>query len=304
MRRSRSVAVAVLIGVSCIGTFATAAVGSVGNIKDGASPPATGTDDGAVITISTGHPGSGGPTRPTRPSPWVNCTTVDIGMLPGLVAVTRPLRPIGIVDPQYDELERIAALPVEQFTGVTDFRICDRVDGSGPVAWLLRPGANPDPTPSLIIEAERVLVLPEPQIATSPPTGSTQPVGLPVWFWATNAATRTESASVPGTTVTVRAVATGMELVIEEPSGRRSARRQVTVDCQGTGVAFDAGKDRAWSGSKCSHVFDWPGPATVQATVTWRLTWSSTSGMSGTLPPVTRTSSVTLRPVELQAVTD
>ena len=164
-----------------------------------------------------------------------------------------------------------------------------------------------DPTPGLLVEAERSLVLPEPEVATSPPRGGVMPVGLPVWFWATNGAARSETAAVPGVSVTVDATAAETRVVIDDP-GRDDdgdpVSEEITVECAGTGEAYDSSVHGEWDASDCSHVFDWDDPAAVEVSVTWALTWSSTTGASGTLEPVTRTTTFTLDPVELQAVTD
>ncbi|MCB0977585.1 MAG: hypothetical protein KDB02_09015 [Acidimicrobiales bacterium] len=270
-------------------------------------PPAHSTDDGAVITVSTGTPASdgGSGSGPAAPSPWTNCFQADVGYIPDVLAIVAPLRPFGIVGPQFDELQELADLPPSNYTGVTTYTVCDRADGTGPAAWLNRPGSPVDPTPGLIIEAERILTLPEPEIATSPPQGSTQPVGLPVWFWTTNSHTQTRSASVPGVTVTVTATPSRLDLSIVEPTSRRTGvTRTTSLTCRGTGTPYDPALHQPWDRSDCSHTFDWPGTATVTATVTWTLAWQSSTGASGILDPVARTSTVTLEPTELQAVLD
>lgn len=293
--------------VSLVGFVAPASAKAAPGADGRPRPPAQVTDDGALITVSTGRPGGGGGpgTGPAAPSPWTNCRQGDVSILPGLVAIFGSTRPFVDVGPELGEVEELNDRPESDFVGVTTFTICDRVDGSGPVGWLNRPGVPVDPTPGLIIEAERILTLPVPVIATSPPRGSTQPVGMPVWFWSTNSSTQSQSASVPGITVTVTATAESMELVIDEPTSRAAgASRSRTVTCEGTGTPYDPERHEPWDRSECSHTFDWPGEATVSATVTWRLTWQSSAGASGTLDPVTRTSTLTLDPTELQAVLD
>lgn len=164
-----------------------------------------------------------------------------------------------------------------------------------------------DPTPGLLVEARRTLVVPEPDIATSPPRGGTHPVGLPIWFWATNTTALSETAAVPGVSVTVDATVSTMTVTIDDPRrdpNGNPTTEEVTIDCPDAGEAYEPTRHDAWDASDCSHVFDWDDPAPIEVAVTWDLSWTSTTGATGALDPVTRTTTFTLDPIELQAVTD
>ncbi|MBX3313010.1 MAG: hypothetical protein KF906_01720 [Actinobacteria bacterium] len=186
----------------------------------------------------------------------------------------------------------------EQRAGASGFVSCLRRDGSGAQAWLVGGGSPADVVPGLTASAEQALVVPVPEIGSSPPQGALMPVGLPVWFWVDNGAALTESAAVPGVSVTVRATVASTAVVVDGPDGT------VRIDCEGTGERFDPAVHGAWDRSGCSHVFDRAGSVEVTVSVTWDLSWSATTGASGVLDPVTRSTTVTVQPVELEAVVD
>lgn len=281
---------------------------------DDSGAPAVATETGAELSVSTGSEEVvPRPSRPAGgPSPWMNCATGSIDdLLPsGFVALVNDT--IGRTSPQQTELRELVRRSPEERAAATGFAVCDRRDGTGTGGWLTSAGVPWDPTPALVVEAERILVLPEPEVVTSPPRGAVLPVGLPVWFWATNGQALSETASVPGVSVTVDATVVSMSLEVEEPDGRvrsgggsgEGRSRSVTVACDGVGEVYDPARKDPWAASGCSRVFDWPGEVTVTASVTWNLAWSSTTGAAGTLDPVTRTSTFTLDLVELQAVVD
>lgn len=195
--------------------------------------------------------------------------------------------------------EELAARTTEaQRAAATGYRTCLRRDGQPGQAWLLGPGSPVDVVAGLTASAEQALVVPLPEVGTSPPSGALLPVGLPVWFWAGNGEALSETASVPGVSVTVRATVASTTVVVAGPDGTDR------IACDGAGEPYDPAVHGAWDRSDCSHVFDRAGPADVTMSVTWDLSWSSSTGASGPLAPVTRSTTVTLAPVELEAVVD
>ena len=142
------------------------------------------------------------------------------------------------------------------------------------------------------------LDLPDPPMRFNPP--GAQLVGLPSWLWVDMAWEPTEvSASVTGVTSTV--VAMPIEVVWDMGDG-------ATVTCAGPGAVYDPGRTPDSQSSGCSHLYTHPsyaqpsGAYGVSATVTYAVTWSATSGDSGGLGTVTRSSTVPVPVVEVQAV--
>jgi hypothetical protein len=179
------------------------------------------------------------------------------------------------------------------------FMACRRRDDGSVDMWQMGEGSVVDVVAGLTVSAEESLVVPLPEVGSSPPVGSLVPVGLPVWFWVGNGEGVSESASVPGVSVTVRAEVTEMSVTVDGPADAGSV-----IACDGTGEVFDPGRHGPWDRSSCSHVFDHAGAAEVTVAVTWALSWSATTGASGVLDPVTRSTTVAMGPVELQAVVD
>jgi hypothetical protein len=146
------------------------------------------------------------------------------------------------------------------------------------------------------VYAEVPLASPEPH--TSPPAGSPQLVGLPTWLWLDGSswATFDASASVAGVTVTV--VATPV-------SARWDMGDGTTVTCTGPGTAWTGDTSAR---TDCSHTYryvsdDQPGGRyQASVTLTWSVTWSASTGESGTLPAASRTSGFDLDVRQRQAV--
>jgi len=178
---------------------------------------------------------------------------------------------------------------------------CDRADGTGSEGFLTYP-PRPD-AGALVAQAKQSLVLPTPEVQTSPPRGGTQLVGVPVWFWVTNAKPAATTASVPGLSATLTATPGETHVKIRGGTGR-AAVENTSFDCPGAGTPYAPGKANAKGGSDCSHAFDWNATFTIDVTVDWTLTWTATNGQAGTLPLVPRTTTFTLRIEQAQAVTD
>jgi hypothetical protein len=185
------------------------------------------------------------------------------------------------------------------FHGGAGVRICTRRDGSGDDVTLVGPGAPAAPAPPAADDVARSaaaqLALAVPEVATSPPLGGTQLVGVAVWFWVAGSGAESATATVPGLSATLEA----------EPAGTRFELDDGTVlRCDGTGTPYDPERPSVDQRSACSHAFDRAGPVRVRATVEWALRWTASDGQRGTLPNVSRTTALSLTIEEAQAVTD
>jgi len=261
-----------------------------------------------VATASSetpGRPGAGG--RPSRPSPYAHCSTHPTDLLwyyaGSSIALT--YAPTAEAGPFATATQAATDLRPHDPGDATGWQACRTHDGDRR-QWFLR-DRPADPTPALLHTAQQQLRLPAPDLATSPPVGAEViPVGLPVWFWVEDFEPRAERAEVPGAWVEVRAEPVTTRLTITEPwveDGERTTRT-TTVDCHGPGRAWDVHRDDPWDDSGCSHAYRWAGATTVEATVTWRLTWSGSTGAAGALPTVARTTTLHLTLTALEAATN
>lgn len=177
-------------------------------------------------------------------------------------------------------------------------RISDGAVTGGLVLWN-----PPQVTAGVVAEARSRLQLALPEVATSPPRGAAQLVGIPVWFWADRSEPVTTTAEVPGLSATLVATPTHTRFAVSGGAGRAEADN-VVIDCPDGGTPWEPDRYEPWAASDCSHAFEWNATYTVDATVTWSLAWTASNGESGTLPDVDRTSTFTLAIEEGQAVTD
>ncbi|WP_341721095.1 hypothetical protein QQG74_01095 [Micromonospora sp. FIMYZ51] len=163
-------------------------------------------------------------------------------------------------------------------------------------------GAPPDPEElarrafaSITLLAPRASVAPRKRIGPGL-------VGLPVWMWAEPGASQfgplSASASDRGLTVTIEAK---VEQVIWDMGNGDE------VSCDGPGTPYDAtGQHAGRPSPDCGYDNGYPQAGTyrVQATTYWTVEWSSSSGVQGQIPDVTRTSGpVEIQINELQVVT-
>jgi hypothetical protein len=142
------------------------------------------------------------------------------------------------------------------------------------------------------------LELPDPGVRLNPPGDLL--VGLPSWLWVDLPWTPSAaSASVSGVTSTV--TATPVRVDWETGDG-------ATVTCAGPGAGYDLGRGPETQSSDCVHTYVWPSSARpggtydVSATITYSVSWAATDGAGDELGTVTRTSTVPVRVVEVQAV--
>jgi hypothetical protein len=165
------------------------------------------------------------------------------------------------------------------------------------------------PTPGALAETVRgrlIGQLPQPVVESSPPAGTASIIGVPVFVTVVNwtgVVTQTECAG--GLCVTVTATPQ-LRFRPGEPGAQ-------TVQCAGSGTRFapDAGTPEAQASSPgaCAWTYTtrtgangrpsaWPG----QASVSWSISWTATTGASGSLAAVTRSTDVPRPVAEVQTV--
>ena len=151
-------------------------------------------------------------------------------------------------------------------------------------------------------EARRQLQLPEPEIRTSPPSGTDSVVGVPVYLWVPPEAWQAEEASaeIPGVVVTVRAVPD--RTVWAMGNGDQ-------VVCPGPTQAWDPSLPEHAQPSTCRYTYrttsaGQPGERfTVTATVYWKASWSVAGAPGGgDLGEIARSSSTATRVAQIQTV--
>jgi len=148
--------------------------------------------------------------------------------------------------------------------------------------------------------------LPQPVVETSPAAGTASIIGVPVFVAVVNwTGVVTESECAGGLCVTVTATP---QLTFRpgEPDAQ-------TVQCSGSGTRFtpSAGTPEAQASSPgaCTWTYTtrtgangrpsaWPG----QASVSWTISWTATTGASGSLAAVTRSTDVPRPVAEVQTV--
>jgi hypothetical protein len=177
-------------------------------------------------------------------------------------------------------------------TGVTDYA----------EVFTYQPGVS---GPRLDAIARRVadqvpLVFPRP--STSPAIDGEQITGLPTWLWIDPAGYRTFDAEATLAGLTVRVTATPLQVSWDLGDGSDP------VLCYGPGTPYDPAVDDDAQRTDCSHVYrdvstgEPGGVYHASATTTWSLAWQASTGETGTLPDVGRTTTFDLTVTERQAV--
>ena len=167
--------------------------------------------------------------------------------------------------------------------------------------WV--PVSRPAVAPIVLAQlARRYLPLPPPGIQSSPATTTDQVTNVPTWLWIDPATwgVRTATASVPNESATVTATPVSVTWTMGDGS---------TVVCRGPGTPYSGG-DPARPSPDCGHTYrqssaGQPGLRyPVTATTTWRITWvaSGVVAASGSLAPLLRTATTSLRVAEAQTV--
>jgi len=149
-------------------------------------------------------------------------------------------------------------------------------------------------------------VLPQPSVDSSPPVGTAAIVGVPVFVDVTNwTGVLTEAECAGGMCVTV--TATPSLTFVPGETGSSS------VACAGSGSRYDSDGDsseaQASADGACAYKYRlrtgvegrpsaWPGSVSV----TWTISWTASTGASGSLPAVTRATALPRAVEEVQAV--
>lgn len=148
--------------------------------------------------------------------------------------------------------------------------------------------------------------LPQPIVDTSPPAGTAAIVGVPVFVAVVNwTGVITETECAGGLCVTVTATPR-LTFRPGEPGASE-------VQCSGSGTHFSpsAGSPGdqanapgacAWRYSQRTGASGRPSTWAGQASVSWSISWTATSGASGTLAAVTRTTGIPRSVAEVQTV--
>lgn len=184
-------------------------------------------------------------------------------------------------------------------SGPVAFRRCTSIATGGEVAWVTGLEQPVPLTDWVVATARSQLAVDVPEIATSPPRGGTQLVGIPVWFWLADRDPVGTTATIPGLAATLTATPSTTTITITGPDGGTT-----TLDCAENGRPWQQGRDDPRARSDCSHAFTTNGAFTIDATTTWALAWTATNGQAGTLPAIERTTTFTLTIQEGQSVTD
>lgn len=186
-------------------------------------------------------------------------------------------------------------------------RVCsDGSQGDDPslnVRWAAAPTVAPEEL-AAAARARLSDLLPPPELETSPPIGTAAIVGIPTFVAVSNwTGEVSESECAAGLCVTVTAAP---ELVFTPGEPGSSA-----VPCAGRGTRHRPGaspRQEVTAPGACAHAYarrttvqgrpsEWPGSVEV----TWTISWTASTGASGSLPSVTRTSALPRAVEEVQA---
>jgi hypothetical protein len=166
-------------------------------------------------------------------------------------------------------------------------------------------GAEPPPDPEdLAREALALITLRAPDLQIKPDPNGAGLVGLPVWLWVEKDPETwgpiSRGANDRGLSVEITASVTNLTFDLGDGSP--------PVNCPGGGTPYPKGA--TGPSPDCGHVFtkssrQQPGQKfTVNASTTWTVSWTASTGESGTLPAQTREATVGVRINELQVVTE
>lgn len=174
--------------------------------------------------------------------------------------------------------------------------------------WQWVPAGQEPPAPvidarTLVRAAMGAVRIPVPEVETNPRvttgdgvSGATV-VGLDTWVWATGEtpARVTATATAGAVTATVTAVSDGLNLSAPDSA----------PDCHGFGIPWTQGA--AEGSSNCTVEFTRSsahlgGTTPLTVSVGYDVAWTATDGTSGTLDPITTTSTTDLPVAEIQTI--
>ena len=268
MRARLLTCMAILIVVA----FGAAPAGAGGRDSDAFVPP-----DGDPTAIARDEETSGGPSGPSsQECHWEVAIADDMDA--------------AIYD--VDTGERIYSE-----TGRWLRRICDgapvQVNGES----VVPEGGSVNPR-VLAVEATASTSIPRPPISTSPDASRRLYVQVPTWLWLDPDWWHPyEATAVAGrVTSTVRVVPLSVTWTMGDGT---------TVACAGPGTPWVSGSTQV---SSCLHTYRTSsatrtsGTFPIAATVTFAVTWTGNTGAGGTLPNISRSSTVDVEVGEIQAV--
>lgn len=177
-----------------------------------------------------------------------------------------------------------------------------RCDGLGAVAvngyFLIPEGGLVDPR-QLAVDALASVGIQPPAIRTSPSANGRLYVQVPTWLWLERSWWQPYEATARAGHVWSTARAVPVATTWNLGDGR-------SVSCRGPGTEWRRGLPE--DASSCTHTYRTSsvgtpgGTFTVEATVTFEVSWSSNVAAGGTLPGITRTSLVDVEVGEIQAI--
>lgn len=147
------------------------------------------------------------------------------------------------------------------------------------------------------------MTLPLPKMAMTPATDATQFVSLPIWLQLAPSSWVSRSAAVSAGIATLTMLAEPTTAVWSMGDGS-------SVTCHGPGTPYPAvkPKDPMAPSPDCGYTYAAPsisrpqGAYPVSVTVHWKVTWSTTTGLSGSEPDLTAVASTRVRVAEIQAL--
>ena len=194
----------------------------------------------------------------------------------------------GPVDPEPGELYVLACHDADGRRVRSLLQQYDPADPLGPIAATER----------ALDEARRRLDLPLPSPGLNPP--GAQLVGVPTWLWLDGAWGAT---SATATVANVSATVTARPVRVEWDTGDGT-----TLTCDGPGTPYDPSRPASAQSSDCTHVYGRAsgtaagGAYQVRVTVIYEAAWTSSSGPSGDLGTLERTTTVPVQVLEAQAL--
>lgn len=196
------------------------------------------------------------------------------------------------------DMVAIGYVPPAEGEGAWYRRRCWTADGtivSAAIVW--RPVAVS--ASALASDAWDVSRIPLPDINLNPAEDRDQVVNVATWMWVDTWAPISASASAGGVTVTVTATPSHVEWDMGDGA---------VEDCAGPGTPYDERRPADAQSTDCSHTYRRSSASQadqryrIEATSYWHVTWTASTGESGDLGVVGRTSSVRVRVAEIQAV--
>lgn len=164
--------------------------------------------------------------------------------------------------------------------------------------------AVPEGTPSvdpvvLARQARQSVSIPAPPISTSPRSDRKLYTRVPTWLWIDGGWWRAYSATANAGGVSTTAVATPVRAVWDMGDGGQTI-------CTGPGTPWRPGL--ADADARCSYLYknssagQRTGTFTMNVTVEFAVSWTSSVGPGGSLAPITRSASTAVQVGEIQAI--